>query len=103
MADTVRVELEIAADTPTSMTFADTYAGLERVWYRFSADADGNVELWATPDGFEHLARRFLKLARTNKVSGYHSHGPLESGRGPTGGVGPELTIGVTDAPGDVA
>lgn len=96
MTDTVRVELELAADTPNSMTFADTYAGLDRVWYRFSADGDGNVALWATPDGFEHLARVFLKLARTDKAPGYHSHGPLVSGRAPTD-TGPELTIGVTD------
>ena len=98
MSDTVKVELELTVDTPNSMRFADTYAGLEGVWYRFSADAEGNVELWATPDGFEHLARHFLKLARTNKAPGFHSHSPLESGRPPTG-AGPELTIGVTDAP----
>ena len=98
MSRTVKVELELAADTPTAMTFADTYAGLSRVWYHFSADAEGNVGLWATPDGFEHLARHVLKLARTEKVPGYHGHAPLESGRAPTG-AGPELTIGVTDAP----
>lgn len=98
MTATIKVELELAADTSDSMTFGDTYAGLQRVWYEFSADADGNVALWATPDGFEHLARMFLKLARTGKAPGYHSHRPLTSGRAPTG-TGPELTIGVTDSP----
>jgi hypothetical protein len=62
------------------MTCADTCVGLERVWYRFAADPDGNVELWATADGFGHLARYFVKLARTGKVSGFHGHSPLESG-----------------------
>jgi hypothetical protein len=98
MSGTMRVELELAMDTPSSMSFADTHAGLRHVWYRFSSDAEGNVDLWATPDGFEHLARHFLKLARTNKESGYHSHGPLESGRAHTGAP-PELTIGVVDGP----
>jgi hypothetical protein len=98
MTATIKVELELAADTPHSMTFADTYAGLDRLWYEFSSDADGNVALWATPDGFEHLARMFLKLARAGKAPGYHSHRPLASGGAPTG-AGPELTVGVTDAP----
>ena len=96
MSETIRVELELTSDTPSSMTFADTYAGLANVWYRFSTDSDGNIELWATPDGYEHLARYFLKLARTNKVSGYHGHEPLEFGRSATG-TDAELTIGVTD------
>jgi hypothetical protein len=95
---TIRVELELAKDTPTSMTFADVYAGLEDIWYRFSTDPTGNVRLWATPNGFEFLARHFLKLARTDKVAGYHSHATLEFGDGPSTSE-PELTIGVVERP----
>ena len=98
MSDTVPVHLELAIDTPASMTFAEVYAGLDQIWYRVSADAAGNVELWATPDGFEYLGRYFLKLARTPKAAGYHSHLTLEYRGGPPMGE-PELTIGVVDAP----
>jgi hypothetical protein len=55
--NTIRVELELAKETPTSMTFADACVGLENIWYRFSADPKGNVDLWATPNGLEFLAR----------------------------------------------
>ena len=98
MTDTVKVKLELAIDTPQSMTFADTMTGLSGVWYRFAADPAGNVQLWATPSGFEHLARYFLKLARTPKASGYHGHHTLEFGGGPPLGE-PELTIGVVEHP----
>ena len=102
MTKTVKIELELTADTPQSTAFADTYEGLANVWYRFSTDPEGNIDLWATPDGYEHLARWFLKLARTGKASGYHGHFALESGGGPSAG-GPELTVGVTDTPDHVA
>lgn len=98
MTNKFHVELELARDTPTSMTFEDVYAGLDNIWYRFSADATGNVALWATPNGFEYLARQFLKLARTSKVEGYHSHATLEFSRGPSTSE-PELTIGVVEHP----
>ena len=98
MTDVIKVELELAVDTPNSMTFHDVHAGLTQVWYRFSADDVGSVELWATPEGFEHLARYFLKLARTGKVAGYHDHLTLEFSEEPSMGD-PELTIGVVDAP----
>src|SRR6476661_4561376 len=98
MSDTIKVELDLTADSANSMTFADTYEGLSNVWYRFASDADGNIDLWATPDGFEHLARWFLKLARTGKALGYHGHHALESRGGPADG-GPELTVGVTAIP----
>ena len=94
MNNSVQVELELALDTPTSMTFKEVYAGLTDIWYRVSSDQDGNVELWATPDGFEYLGRLFLKLARTKKVSGYHQHMTLEH-RGEPPISEPELTIGV--------
>ncbi len=59
-------------DTPRSMSLADTHAGLHDVRYRFTADAEGSIEPWATPDGLEHLARHFLEIARTNGEPGYH-------------------------------
>lgn len=102
MAKTIEVRLSLSADEPNSVTHADTTEGLDAIWYRFSADADGSVQLWATPDGFEHLARLFLKLARGNKVPGYHSHGPLEYRAEPNYGQGPELIIGVVESRADV-
>lgn len=90
MADTIAVNLNLTRDNPNSMNFEDTYTGLDDVWYKFEADADGNVTLWANSDGFEHLARYFLKMARTGKRHGYHAHHPLEFGKEPGG---PELTI----------
>jgi hypothetical protein len=79
------------------MTFAELYEGLDDIWYRFSTDEAGNVELWANPDGFEYLGRYFLKLARTPKASGYHDHSTLEFSGGPSTSE-PELTIGVLDS-----
>ena len=94
MTDTVKVQLEFAVDTPNSMTFAELYEGVDDIWYRFAADAAGNVEVWANPAGFEFLGRYFLKLARTPKVTGYHAHSTLEFSGGPSTSE-PELTIGV--------
>ena len=102
MSEAVVVHLDLAADGPNSMRFEDTYGGLENIWYRFSADAHGNVELWATPDGFEHLARYFLKMARGAKEPGYHGHHSLEFGQEPVYS-GPELTIGIVSSPPDEA
>jgi hypothetical protein len=96
MTDTVKVELEFAVDAPNSMTYAELYEGLDNIWYRFSADAAGNVELWANRHGFEYLGRYFLKLARTPKVEGYHAHSTLEFSGGPSTSE-PELTIGILD------
>lgn len=96
MTDTVKVELEFAVDEASAMTYAELYEGLDDIWYRFSADAAGNVELWANADGFEYLGRYFLKLARTPKVSGYHAHSSLEFSGGPSTSE-PELTIGILD------
>jgi hypothetical protein len=94
----IKVELELSADTPNSMHFGDTYAGLQNPWYRFEATPEGGVNLWANPDGFEHLARFFLKMARSGKVDGYHSHHTLESGQGPSMSDA-ELTITVVHEP----
>lgn len=102
MSEKITVHLELSADGPNFVSFGDTHAGLSQVWYRFAADAAGNVELSATPDGFEHLARYFLKLARGRKESGYHAHHALEFG-GDQYADGRELTIGVVEIPADVA
>jgi len=90
MSDTFEVHLTLTRDKPNSMNFEDTYSGLEDVWYKFETDAEGNITLLANADGFEHLARYFLKMARTRKRHGYHAHHTLESGKLPEG---PELTI----------
>ena len=97
MSETFDVHLTLTVDEPSSMNFLDTYEGLDDVWYRFETDAQGNVTLLANPDGFEHLARYFLKLARTGKSDGYHAHHTLEFGASYDGG--PELTIGIVTAP----
>ena len=101
MTSTIEIRLTLSADEPNSVSYADTLEGLDAIWYRFSADRGDGVQLWATPDGFEHLARLFLKLARGKKVPGHHSHDPLEYGE-PDDDQGPELTIDVVDAPPNV-
>ena len=83
MSDTIEVHLTLTSDKPNSMNFEDTYSGLEDVWYKFVADGEGNVTLLANSDGFEHLARYFLKMARTGKRHGYHAHHSLEFGKEP--------------------
>src|SRR5687767_8816969 len=97
MSETFDVHLTLTVDDADSMNYLDTYEGLGDVWYRFESDAAGNITLLANEDGFEHLARFFLKLARTGKSNGYHSHHTLEFGV--TGRGGPELTIGIIPAP----
>ncbi|HET6573895.1 MAG TPA: hypothetical protein VFG68_09855 [Fimbriiglobus sp.] len=88
----IDVHLRLTADTPDSMNFADTYAGLENIWYKFEADAHGNITMSANADGFEHLARYFLKMARGRKSDGYHAHHALEFGADQYAD-GKELTI----------
>ena len=97
MSETIDVHLTLTRDKPNSMTFEDTYAGLTDLWYKFEVDPKGNVTLLATADGFEHLARYFLKMARSGKNIGYHAHETLEFGALPDGG--PELTIMLTRGP----
>ncbi|HEY6970843.1 MAG TPA: hypothetical protein VJA94_16650 [Candidatus Angelobacter sp.] len=96
MSDTFEVHLTLTCDKPNSMDFTDTYAGLEDIWYKFDADADGSVTLLANADGFEHLARFFFKMARTGKYPGYHSHHDLEFGKPQSS---PELVIGFANRP----
>jgi len=97
MGETFEVNLTLTRDKPNSMNFEDTYSGLGEVWYKFETDDQGNVTLWANGDGFEHLARYFLKMARTGKRHGYHAHQPVEFGRLPE--EVPELTITFVDKP----
>jgi hypothetical protein len=99
MNDTFEVHLKLTIDSPNCMNFLDTYDGLDNPWYRFTTDGVGNVTLLANPEGFEHLARFFLKMARTNKGPGYHSHHSLEFGKAGYPRHG-ELTIGIGEDPG---
>src|SRR5215472_3325988 len=96
MSDMIDIRLSLTRDQPNSMDFRDTYAGLIDIWYKFEADAVGNVTLFANADGFEHLARFFLKMARSGKYHGYHSHHNLEFGKHQSE---PELTIGFANRP----
>ena len=96
MSDTIQVHLTLTRDKPNSMNFRDTHSGLDDIWYKIEADAAGNVSLWANADGFEHLARYFLKMARTGKNPGYHAHHTLEFGKRESA---PELTIGFCERP----
>ncbi len=98
MTKTIDVKLRLTADTPSTMVFQDVYAGLGDPWYRFEVTPEGGVNLWANRDGYEWLARIFLKLARSEKVDGYHSHHTLEFSRGPSTGDA-ELTIGLVTHP----
>ena len=96
MSDKFKVELELEKDNSNSISFGDTYDGLnDQEWYRFSADEYGGVLLEANPEGYEHLARYFLKLARTEKYNGFHTHHALEHGEENNGE--PELTIMVVE------
>ena len=95
-SDTFEVHLTLTCDQPNSMNFLDTHAGLEDIWYEFEVDPLGNVTLSANADGFEHLARFFLKMARTGKYPGYHSHQGLEFGSGVSE---PELTVAMANRP----
>jgi hypothetical protein len=97
MNETFEVRLTLTRDKPNSMSFEDTYSGLERIWYKFEASADGNVTLWANADGFEHLARFFFKMARSGKSLGYHSHQTAEFGGTPLSK--PEVTITLAEPP----
>jgi hypothetical protein len=96
MSTTIEVHLSLTMDKPNSMNFEDTYEGLPNRWYRFEADSNGSITLRANEDGFEHLARYFLKMARTKKYVGYHAHHSLELGKYPEG---PELTIMLAEEP----
>jgi hypothetical protein len=73
-SETTEVHLTLTCDQPNSMNFVDTYAGLDHIWYKVEVDAKGNVDLKANADGFEHLARYFLKTARCQKNPGYDAH-----------------------------
>ena len=79
MTKMFEVNLQLTDDGPDCMDFDDTYQGLENIWYQVRVGDHGGVSILANPDGFEHLARIFLKLARTEKSAGYHSHHPLGS------------------------
>ena len=96
MGDTIDVQLRLTRDQPNSMNFHDTCAGLGDIWYRFDVDANGNLTLRANSDGFEQLARFFLKMARTGKNPGYHSHHTLEFG---LRDQGPEFTVILAERP----
>ena len=98
MEKELKVELVLQGDTPNSIGLRECATGLTLPWYRIAGESDGGATVFATPDGFEYLARLFLKLARCPKVKGYHLHTGLEFGREPADG-GPELTIGVWDEP----
>jgi hypothetical protein len=95
MSDLIEVHLSLTRDSPNSMDFRDTYFGLEDIWYRIDVDANGNVNLQANADGFEHLARYFLKMARSGRNPGYHAH-HLEFGRHDEGA---ELTMTFANRP----
>jgi len=66
------------------------------IWYRIDVDVKGNVTLRANADGFEQLARFFLKMAGTGKNPGYHSHHSLEFG---LKDQGPEVTVIFAERP----
>ena len=95
--DTFTARLELTIDTPNGMDYTDTYEGLDNPWYKFEATPENGVTLYANPDGYEHLARVFLKMARTNKALGYHAHHAMELGQSSYGP--PEFTIALSNEP----
>jgi hypothetical protein len=51
MTETIDVHLTLTCDRPNSMNFEDTYSGLNDIWYKMEAEANGNVTLRANADG----------------------------------------------------
>jgi hypothetical protein len=92
MFDDLEISLTLTRDSSNSMDFRDTYEGLNNIWCKFDVDKAGNVAVWANADGFEHLARYFLEMARSGKDDRYHAHHSLEFGKRDE--PEPELTIG---------
>jgi hypothetical protein len=92
------IKLTLNADTPNSIGLEDCAEGLKSAWYKITAERSGEVTVFANPDGFEYLARLFLKFARCPKAEGFHIHEGLEFGHKPPD-EGPELTIGVSERP----
>ena len=98
MTKKIKVELELTDDGPSGISFEDTYEGLKNLeWYKFEVNDHGGITLWANQEGFEHLGRYFLKLARTKKDIGFHTHQALELGDDSNGQ--PELTITLSNKP----
>ena len=92
MSGKIKVELELTIDEPNSIDFNDTFEGLnDNEWYKFEVNEFGGIQLQANKEGFEQLARYFLKLARTDKNDQFHSHHSLEYGKENLGE--PELTV----------
>ena len=54
-------------DTPNSMTFDEIYAGLDDIWYQFSSDPRGNIEMWGNPAGLESLVGTFSNSPEPRK------------------------------------
>jgi hypothetical protein len=94
-----KIKLTLIADTPNSIGLEDCADGLKSPCYRITAHPSGEVTVFANPDGFEYLARLFLKFARCPKAEGFHIHEGLEFGHKPPD-EGPELTIGVSEKTG---
>ena len=101
VAKTFRVELELSDDGPNKIDFMDTYGSSgESEWYKFEVDQDGSIYLNANKEGYEHLARYFLKLARTEKSEHFHTHHSLEFGQ--ERNDGPELIISISSEPAEI-
>ena len=95
--DKFKISLELTKDGPNRINFSDTYEGLDDAWYQFEVLPEGGVNLWANEQGFEHLARYFLKMARSEKAIGFHNHHPLDFHS--SAEEERELTIGLCEAP----
>lgn len=97
MAEKIEIHFTLTTDEPDSISFEDTYEGLDDPWYRIDVDKFGGVTLWANEEGFEHLGRYFLKLARGKKEIGFHSHHSMEFGE--DSHSPPEFTVTLCHAP----
>ena len=73
----IKIDLTLLDDGANGIGYHDCAADLREPWYRAYGDPDGSVALNGNPEGFEFLARIFLKLARCPKDKGFHIHLPL--------------------------
>jgi hypothetical protein len=95
MHSRIGIHLELVNDGPNAMSYQDCTRGLEEPWYSATGEQDGSVTLNANPEGFEFLARVFLKLARTPQPPGFHVHIPLVYQDYLHSDRKPELTLGI--------
>lgn len=97
MRKKIKIDLTLLDDGANGISYDDCASDLQEPWYRAYGDPDGSVALNGNPEGFEFLARVFLKLARCAKDKGFHIHLPLDYEEGLFSAERPEFTIAILE------